>query len=193
MTLVEELKSIDEIADGAKADKEQLTRNLLYEWEQKHPLVNRALKGDFSFSDLLDELLKKYSGRRAVLPRLRDDKYDAKLDDLDLNNVIYLENFKTESRLELFPKHPYLNQTMDWISDMAMNPVVAGLFFGSFMTAFEAVTGGENYVSPFSKGMLMGGIVGLLGSTINSQFRSKAKDDAQYLDAKIQVVYQTSL
>jgi len=188
--LVHQLYSIDSIPDSIEVDKGKEIRKVFEERRRKNPTLDRVIKGETSFSKIVEDLSKKYQGWRAYLPVLGDREYERKLDELKLDESLHTGGLRT-------PKSYF-----DKIWNAIANPPVNALLFGalgvllSIATPFPpdnkyyAIRDLINYLT-VAGCMIAGGIIGLSGSWSRQSRRNLAMDNAEYLDKKIQEIYRS--
>lgn len=186
VSLVELLKSVDEIPDFVEVDKEKEHRKLLDEGRKKYNLVDRAVRGEISIPDTVEELLEPYKGWRLFLPIIKGRGYDERLGEYNFYEVIGVSSLKPSLQLSSSVRR------LRWFAEKCMNPLVIGLFMGAFTIGISLPGGGRfeseivNYFTAFGAGVLAGGFFGLLGSWVNYTDVDNARNNAKYLHEKIQ-------
>lgn len=194
--LVSKLKSVDVIPDFVNVDKKQELRKLLDEARREYPVLDRAARGDISFSEVIERAYGKHKGLRLVLPRFKDEEYDRKLDELKLDGLIQADGFRTDSSQVFAKGNSYLGSSLGWFYDKAANPVVAPLLIGGL---FAVMSGGQgrfeseiaNYSAYFGVGALTGLLAGLIASMMKYQQISISREQARHIDTKINEVYRS--
>mgnify|MGYP001588523318 CR=1 FL=1 len=182
-TLVEELKLIE--TNPYLLNKEVAIKRVLDEARHKHPTVDKAAKGEISFTDIVEKLYEKYKGWRLLLPRFKDEEYD-KLIDEELHNLFQADFFRTEVPERVYKRIPYLGGVGGWIYDKLTNPITLPLFVGGFAAL---ISGGQgkyeseiaNYANWFSIGAFAGLVLGFMGSMMRHSEMYVAKAQARYL------------
>ena len=196
-TLVQKLKEIDKIPDFVKVDKTKESRTLLDEYRRRHPLVDKAARGEISFSDIVDKLYEKHKGVKIFLPRFKDNEYDKKLDELNLNELVNADSFRTDTQQRFSKEIPYYyGQFLGWFYDKMANPIVLPVLMGG-ITALTLGGQGRfesniaNYSAQFGGGALFGLIFGLIATLMKYEETSTPIKQATYLSAKIQEAYRS--
>lgn len=189
-TLVGKLRAIDTIPGFVSVDKEKEYRKLLDKYARKNPLVDRAMKGEFSFYDSVNELSKKHRGIRLFLPMFKDEKHDRRLREMRLNELFWRANdlgsefmFTDSPR----PKNNYLN-VVAYVSKniftKLFNPIGDSLL-GVPYVGYLSYSNNIGITGRLIGGAILGAILGLILPWGRSAGVNETKNDAKYLDGKI--------
>ena len=194
-TLVQALQSVDRISGSVKVDKQALQVRLLEE-ARKHPLVDKAVRGDISIKSVIESLHQKYKGWRLFTPRIKDEQYDRKLDELNLDELLDAVAFRTDSSkiLSQDNRFPHLALYLSWFYDKLANPVVLPVLMGGFTMLL--IGGGKgpfeseiaNYTAQFGVGVYVGLLGGLVATLMKYNQIAKSRKQAEYLDTKFQAL-----
>lgn len=179
-TLLDLLKPIDKIPDSVEVDKKKERRKILDKWRRRHPYVDKAARGDFSFSGAVNKLSEIYQGVRLFLPVFKSKEYQKRVKELNLNPLFYARNFEA-----------------NWEYDVFMSPIVIGPLAEICVMALGMITGTgyeseiANFFALCGIGVVFGGGLGLLSAWIRHNDVKRATNNARYLDTVIQEAYLT--
>ena len=191
-TLVQKLQEVDIISDFVEVNKKENIKKLLEEARKKYALIDQAVRGNTSIPDVVERLYDKYRNWRLLLPRFKDKEYDKQLDKLDLGELLRAEGFRTDNSQRLAKEMPYIGRFVGWFYDKLANPIVLSLLMGGLVSLMGAGGQGRfeseiaNYSAQFGLGAFLGLFVGSLATMFKYNEISIAREQAKYLQAKIQ-------
>ena len=192
-TLVQALRSIDQIPDFVEVDKQRETIRVLDTWRRQHPMMDKALRGEVSIYNLVEEVTRRYHGIKLFLPIFRTKQEERALEELHLDDLLIPGEVVTPKSRLIPQDNQYYKRALYWINEKVMNPPVLGVFMGAFVALtlgghgrFESSI--ANYSVAFGIGAVTGTCVGLLTSLMKHQELNIARNSARYLDARIHEV-----
>ena len=186
--LIQKLGTIEDTILDKKVKLEE-RRKLFEEAGQRYKIVDRALKGEISISDIVERLRGRYQGLRLFLPRLKDKEYDKTIDDLQLDELFQACFFRTDISKTFAEENPHLGRLMGWFYDKLANPAGTALLVGGFSAV--GFKGHSNYPSWVIIGTVAGGLIGVLGSFIRHSEMYLARNQANYLQEQINLYRQS--
>ncbi|MBI4440261.1 hypothetical protein HY638_04790 [Candidatus Woesearchaeota archaeon] len=189
-TLIGQLKVIEDVPDYIRVDKIVEIRELFDEWRERNKTVDRVVKGETSFSEQVEEAAKRFQGVKNYLP-IPDDSYG---DADELSDV-----------LGYVPRKSTINSLCTPIPTAAIGATGFGSFLSSlgFINLFIEYGGKRVSRRELFKQVKYMSLTGVLGgaglgsmagfglSQANLVFLDRARENALYLDSKVQQLYRS--